>query len=336
MNEFKTLLDMSNRVLITSHSSPDPDAVCSVLLLGLTIQSNFPDKQVKMVLEDKPARPIDFLPGYPEIVFDELYTQINNFKPELFVIVDANTIDRCTKDGKELIRKYIKQNSVKTATIDHHEEINRDAVDLYINNFSPAATQDVYELCFDQLGLDKPNDYQNVAMLGILADTGRFKYDNPKYKETFKIAVQLIDDGASIEYLESKIDRYSLESILVISELTKNVDISNSYTYSYISDDFKGTMAKEGISEEDVKAGCEIFTNEFIRSIGINDWGFIIYPREDKYSVSFRSSQGLIDVSEITAKLGGGGHKAAAGARIEAVNVQDAISKVKSVLSSFQ
>lgn len=333
MQEIKNLISAAGRILITSHSSPDPDAVCSTLLLGLTLQTNFPDKSIRMVLEEQPARSIDFLPGYPEIVFEKLDTQVSAFQPNLIVIVDANNFARCSRDGSVSIRKSISSSGIKTAIIDHHVDAGREEVDCYINNGSPAATQEVYELCFETLGLEKPSGYQNVAMLGILADTGRFKYDNPRYRETFKIAADLIENGASIEYLESKIDRYSLESVLVISELTKNVDVSGSYTVSYISDEFRDKMSSEGITYNDIKAGCEIFTNEFIRNIGINEWGFIIYPRDDNlYSVSFRSSRGGVDVAAITAKLGGGGHKAAAGARIEVGSAQEAIEKVKSVL----
>jgi phosphoesterase RecJ-like protein len=44
-------------------------------------------------------------------------------------------------------------------------------------------------------------------------------------------------------------------------------------------------------------------------------------------SVSFRSRTGF-DVSKIANEVGGGGHKAAAGARIEGLPFQEAVNKV--------
>jgi phosphoesterase RecJ-like protein len=50
--------------------------------------------------------------------------------------------------------------------------------------------------------------------------------------------------------------------------------------------------------------------------------------REDgELSVSFRSRSGF-DVSEIAKEVGGGGHKAAAGARVEGLPFDEAVEKV--------
>ena len=60
----------------------------------------------------------------------------------------------------------------------------------------------------------------------------------------------------------------------------------------------------------------ETVSNLFARSIKGFDFGFIAVEYEkEKFAVSFRSKKDT-DVSEIAKKLGGGGHKNAAGATI--------------------
>jgi nanoRNase/pAp phosphatase (c-di-AMP/oligoRNAs hydrolase) len=53
---------------------------------------------------------------------------------------------------------------------------------------------------------------------------------------------------------------------------------------------------------------------------------------ENEYSVSFRAINGTKDVAELARKLSGGGHKAAAGGRVEAGSVSGAIQKVKQII----
>src|SRR3990167_6708659 len=72
VEEFKQLLVSSKKILVTSHISPDPDAVCSTLLLGTALKTNYPDKNTEMVLEEHPAKALDFLDGYQQIKFQLL------------------------------------------------------------------------------------------------------------------------------------------------------------------------------------------------------------------------------------------------------------------------
>lgn len=333
------LFQESQRILITAHVAPDPDAVCSALLLGLTLTKNYPDKSVVVNLEEEPSRDLEFLPGYQTIKFGSLVDGVKEFTPDLFIVVDANRYDRCSRLDGNALNKYVSEHkqTLKTVIIDHHEPDDKDAADLYINQGSPAATQDVYELCFDQVGLKKPESYEVVTMLGIIADSGRFKYSNPKHRETFKIVSDLLDAGASIEQLENKLGQYTKDQIKVLAELANNLSHQDDYSFTFISDDFAKSWQKQGKAVQDFKIGCEIFSNDFIRNVDNRSWGFVVYPdlgaEQQVYGVSLRSVGPARDVAAIALKLGGGGHKAAAGAKIKVNNVQDAVQKVKKTIA---
>lgn len=332
--DFKELVDSTERILITSHISPDPDAVSSVLLLGTTLQQNFPDKQTQMVLEEKPARDLSFLDNYNQIQFQSVLEATNKFKPDLFIMVDAMNYERVSRSDGGKIRSLVKDSGAKTATLDHHTEVGRDQVDVYINDQLPATAQQIYKLAFDDLGLQKPTDYAQTALLGIISDTNRFKYDNPAHQATFRIVDILLDDGASIEALENRLERYKPEQMLVFSNLAKNTtDSDKGYTYSFVDDGFSQKIKDQTA----FKSAYELFTSQFVRNVGGNQWGFLLYPEEfngkPAYSVSFRSANQVKDVAELAGKLGGGGHKRAAGAKgIQAADVQEAIKKVQAVI----
>lgn len=328
IEEFKKLVDESGSILITSHLGPDADAVSSVLLLGKTLRTNYPDKNISLGLEEEAAQ-LDFV-DLSDIKVAPLAGLIRQSQPNLLIILDANNIARCTREP-DAVRKELEA-GIKLAIIDHHQPDDKDKSDVYINQGSPAVAQDIYEICFEQMELKRPTDYADLAMLGIYTDTGGFVYDNPRHEKTLAIVSKLIDDGADIEKLDNQLRNYSEDEMLAFAQLVGNIKSVGNCTYSSIDDDFSAKWQAAGKSWTDLKGGCEVFVNDFVRNIGGRTWGFIVYPDltapVKTYSVSFRSLGDTKDVSKIAQALGGGGHKPAAGAKVEADSLDEALKIV--------
>ena len=336
IDKFKELLQQSNKLLVSAHTSPDPDAVASLLLLGTTLEANFPDKQVSMVLEEEPDG-LDFLSAYDKIRFQPMLEATEELKPELIILVDSNGYDRVSRHDGQKIKDYIAANGVKTAIIDHHEPDDKDEADVYINSGNPAAVQEIYELCFDSLRLKKPEGYAQTTMLGLYADSGGFAYQNPRFRQTLVLATDLVDAGANIEQIKNHINQYTEEGMRVIAELALNLSHGADYTYTYLGDDFVTGWVQSGKSLPALHSSRKKFVNDYIRSIDGRQWGFVISldPQEDErtYSVSLRSVGGGKDVADIAKKLDGGGHKASAGGKVQAASVEEALQKVQEVIS---
>lgn len=335
VKKLKKLVEASERILVISHISPDPDAICSMLLCGTTLALNYPDKQVVMNTEELTGG-LDFLKDYGSIQIQPLETAIAQLKPQLILMVDAMNYRRCTRGDADQAVEKAKEAGSKLAIIDHHEAVDVADSEIYINQRSPAAVQDVYEVLFDSLKYKKPAGSGETAMTGILSDTARFLYDNPRHRVTFRIVSDLVDEGVSIEQLENRARRYTSGEIKVLGELAKNLRLEDSYSYSFVGSDFTRQWLEGGEAADDFKQGCELFVSGFIRNIGNNKWGFIVYPDlsagEGRYSASFRALGGTKDVSAIARKLGGGGHKPSAGAKFSAGSVAEAIQKVQDVI----
>jgi len=336
-NKLKDFIETSGKILITSHISPDPDAVCSSLLLSQALKLNHPNKEVVVNFEELPEE-LEFLKGFEHIQNKPLGTALQTFQPELFIILDANSIGRCTRDDTETVKQHLRDHAgqLKTVMIDHHVPEGRDEVDLYIHNQSPATTQIVYSLFLEKFGLKKPKGYADVALLGIISDTSRFLHDNPAHRETFRITSDLLDAGASIELLTNRTSRYSTNQMKVFGELALNVATDKDYAYTFISEGFKNDWLAAGNSPQELKNGAEIFVSSYLRNIDDKLWGFIAYPellgKDSMYGISFRSQSGIRDVSAIARALGGGGHKPAAGAKVKAKSVEQAIEIAKKAI----
>jgi phosphoesterase RecJ-like protein len=341
IDAFKELIQKSDRIMVTSHISPDPDAVSSTLLLGTTLKHNYPNKNVLLNLEERPVNDLSFLSDYGQLKFGPTLEQLNNFQPDLLIIVDANTYKRVSRAEEEQVRTYASTHKehLKTAIIDHHEFDGHEETDIFINNKRPATAEEIYVLCFEQMGLQKPDGYAETTLLGIISDTQRHKFDHPGYRETYRVVANLLDDGASIEKLENKLEHYTKGELEAISHLAANITSGQEgYTYSFVSDDFLAQWTENQKSDIDLKNAVDFFVGKFIRNFEGNQWGFVIYPDvasgKDCWGVSFRSLSGIKDVSAVARKLGGGGHKPAAGAKVEASSVQDALAKVKNAIET--
>jgi phosphoesterase RecJ-like protein len=338
VKKLKELIESSNNILITTHISPDPDALSSVILFGATLKQSFPDKNVAMVAEEEPVN-LNFISGYEQIIFAPLLSTLQDHLPDLFIILDGNNYERASRHDGPKVRELLKLNHIKTVIIDHHEPDGKDEADLYINHNSPATVQDVYALLFHGLGLKKPNEAEQIAIVGLYADSGGFAYvKDGQQQQLFDFVKELVGNGANVEKVKNLLSRYSEDDIRVLSMLLDNVSGQSQFTYSFLGDEFIDEWHRSGKSYAQLQPGTGAFLDDFVRNIDGRLWGFIVYKNilqgERMFSVSFRAVSGAKDVSKIAASLGGGGHKPAAGAKFEADSITDAIDKVKAAIEN--
>ncbi len=325
-------IEQSENILITTHISPDPDAVASALLLYTTLKLNFKGKKISVVLEEVPDK-LDFLTGYSDINFSNIHKFMVNSRPDLFMIVDAPNLQRVTREPVSEMKNDLAKLNTTTVAIDHHPIDKSDNLDLYINDGGPAATQEVYELLFEKLKLSKPKGYAETTLLGIYSDTGGFIYKNTKSDKTFKLVSELVSQGVSLESIRTRLHSFDADHIEVFSELTTNLHGRGDHTVSYISDDFFKRWQTINKPAKALHTACKMFVDAYIRNVEGRQWGYIVYRDpllgENGYSVSLRSVANVKDVSEVARKLDGGGHKPAAGGRVSANSVKEAIALVE-------
>lgn len=337
--KFRELVEAAQTIIVTSHIAPDPDAVSSSLLLTRTLRLNYSDKSVHLVFEEPPAAHLEFLEDYDTIEFRPMLGAMQELKPGLFIVTDACNYNRVSRSDYEAVEKLVTDTGIKTAIVDHHEVGPRFDATVFINHEMSSCAQEIYNLCFTRLGMQKPPAYEQVTMLGVLTDTGRFKYPHPKFRDTFAFGAELVAAGANIEKIESQLEYYSAAEIDVLSHLAANMHYEKSYNYSFITDEYRDEYMKAGKPYSDLKGMCNLFNDQYVRATNGNQWGFVVYPDPagpDCYRVSFRAKNGAQDVSVLAVALGGGGHPPAAAAPLKAESVEGAIKNVQAQIKQVQ
>lgn len=336
-DKLKQLIDQSERILITSHISPDPDAVASTLLTGLTLRDKYPDKEVSMVLEEEPEG-LSFLPGYDKLRFSRLDEFVAKHNPDLIIMVDVSNLSRASRAGGGSIRDHINSSGTKLIIIDHHLPEGQDDSDLCINSSEPSAASAIYNLLFKKLGLSKLDTAAEITMVGLYADTGGFIYIDKNSLDSFRLISELVSADVSIEKIKYQLSQLSENQMKVIGELCNNVSHSNDYSFSFLSDEFVDNWLKSGKDSASLQKASKTFVDNYLRVIDGRPMGFSFYRSpldpKDTYSVSFRSVKHTENVAKIAQKLNGGGHPSAAGGKVVASSIQDALEKIIQAIPS--
>lgn len=296
----------AKRIGISGHVRPDGDCVGAVLGLQLYLRKCMPEAEVKVLLE-KPAEIFNEIKGFEEI--DSDFADKVPF--DIFFVLDT-AADRL--GGAE---KYFRS-AGKRINIDHHVS-NTGTGDINLVLPSVGST---CEILFDLMEEDEMDrDIAMAIYTGIIHDTGVFQYSNTT-PATMEKGARLISYGFDFSrliqetfyqrtYLQAQImGRALMESIRFMEGrcIVSAVDQKTMDFYNVEPKDFEGIVNQlRNIKDVD----CAIFMYQ----TGVQE-----------YKVSLRSSD-KVDVAEVAAYFGGGGHARAAGCTLKG-NFYDCVNNL--------
>lgn len=287
-----------NRIYISSHASPDSDAIGSSFALAkLLIQRG---ASVEVVLSDPvPHRLVDFVEGIP------WSCKVPDEPCDAVIVTDTATRKRVGDIGETL---FARSNTL--VNIDHHISNNSWGQINFIDPAAAAACEII--LSFAQAA-HWPIDQQTANLLyaGILDDTGCFRFSNVSANSLVS-AAKLVELGAEPELVANR---------LYFSLPAKVIKL-RAHVLGSLESFFDGQVAVISLSQKVRKElGADTEDAGGLVDLGRSLQGAIgsIYFREDDDSckVSLRSKVSWFDVNSIAAVFGGGGHKQAAGCILE-------------------
>lgn len=296
----------AKRIGISGHVRPDGDCVGAVLGLQLYLRKCMPEAEVKVFLE-KPAEIFNEIKGFEEI--DSEFTDKEPF--DIFFVLDT-AADRL--GGAE---KYFKS-ADKRINIDHHiSNMGTGDVNLVLPSVGSTC-----EILFDLMEEDKVDrDIAMAIYTGMIHDTGVFQYSNTT-PATMEKGARLISYGFDFSrliqetfyqrtYLQAQImGRALMESIRFMEGrcIVSAVDQKTMDFYNVEPKDFEGIVSQ-------------------LRNIkGVDCAIFMYQTGVQEYKVSLRSSD-KVDVAEVAAYFGGGGHARAAGCTMKG-NFYDCVNNL--------
>jgi len=298
------LINKSGNILITTHTRPDGDA-CGCIVAMSEVLANLGKKCKALMLSTIPEW-YEFLfaekvPVLGENIQLDRLTEGRFGEFDLIIIVDTNSATQLDKFGQ-----YLKQAETPVLIIDHHATADG-LGDVELVESDAAATGLIVLDLFKFAGWKITRKIAEALFVAIATDTGWFQFSNTDSR-VYRACAELIDAGAKpIEIHHSLYQNFSHSRFNLMLAMLNTLELhldGRFATQHILQRDFEQT----GTSHKDT----ENLINECQRISTIEAAALFVELKDGRIRCSLRSS-GTIDVSQIAAKFGGGGHKMAAG-----------------------
>ena len=288
MNKIIEKIQEYDKIIIHGHQRPDGDCYGSQFGLKGIINASYPEKTVYVVGEE--SQYVSFL-GKMDVIDD------SEFKGALSIIVDTGNSERISDKRYTLSKESIK--------IDHHIRIEDYADYNYVDEESPACSQIIAELWSKYL-LDINDEGAKALYVGIVTDTGRFKYRGVSRK-TMNLAGMLLEQNVDIEDIDNKLSVESINTIKLKAEVLSNFNTTpDGFAYAIIK---RETIEKFNVSNEEAASLVGLLANIENHPV----WALII-EYETEIRIRLRSRGPEIDL--LANAYNGGGHAKACGAKL--------------------
>lgn len=287
-------IDKAQRFLVVAHENPDGDAIGSTLGLALALRDM--GKEVVAYNTHGIPESMRFLPES-----QILLCSLPSSEPfDVAFVLDAGELHRTGLPVADLCTTLI--------NIDHHPHSNFGDL-FYVDTEASATAVLIYRL-LTEWRYPMTLAVAKALYLGILADTGSFRYSSAN-QEAFRVSAQLLEQGIDPwEMASSLYESYAPERMRLLGLVLPTLEISPCGRYASM-EMLRADLLKAGALEEHADG----FVN-YPRAIrGVEVALFFTEQDKDQYKISFRS-RGAIDVGRLAGLLGGGGHHNASGAKL--------------------
>ena len=321
------LLQKPRKILITTHSNPDGDAIGASLALYVYMVKK--GHYVHVMVPDPDPAFLHWLPFHEHIMVFSMNQKgcervIN--EAELIFCIDYNGIRRLSHASS-----YVRKANAIKILIDHHVQPEND-FDMQISITKTSSTS---ELIYDFIAYsgDKHLIDKSIAeciYTGIITDTGSFSYAC-NYEKTFLITAALHLTGMDGEHVHRLVyDTYSENRLRLLGySISEKLVVLPEYNAAYIS------LSKEDLEKFDYQIGDTEGIVNYALSIKDINLAALFTEKKDMVKVSLRS-KGNFSVNEIARKFfTGGGHANAAGADCY-LSLEETIRIFRSMLSQYK
>ena len=288
-------LAAASDVAVVTHVHPDGDALgtSGALVRALTRMG----KRAACLCDDPAPHNLAFLPV-------EVYQPENvPFAPRYVLVCDAGSEDRIGRCAGLL------SSADGAATLDHHGT-SQGIGDVRVIDGGAAATGVLALALIHELGVEPDRDMAALLYAAVATDTGNFSFRNTN-PAAMRAAAECLEAGIDLDDMNFRLFRARrMQKTRLIGAAIDGMSFLMEGRLAVIRVD-RAMLDRCGAASEDI---------DTIVNFGMDTEGvqvsMLIEQRGDAVKASLRS-RGDIDVAALAKKLGGGGHKNAAGATLE-------------------
>jgi phosphoesterase RecJ-like protein len=278
---------------ISGHIRPDGDCIGSCMGMYLYLRKSYPQIRVDVFLQEIPEI-YKFIKDSDQIRSD-YETDVDRY--DLFIALDA---------GKERLGEAEKffDAAARTVNIDHHISNPGTGDENYVVPQASSASELVTDV-IDMNRMDR--DIAEALYMGIICDTGVFKYSNTSPK-TMQIGAELISYGFDFGSLIDSVfyeKTYNQNQMLGRALLESTLFMNGRCIASAVT---RQTMEFYQAKSSDLDG----IVSQLMLTAGVDCAIFLYETGTQEFKVSLRSN-GSVNVAEVAQLFGGGGHARAAG-----------------------
>jgi len=296
LNEIIKAIQKANTILVVTHVFPDADALGSQLGLSNILEGM--GKKVFRYSEEPVSYLYNFLPDCEKLICElPDLSQV-----DCAIVLDCGDRFRLGKALDALLTIH------PMIVVDHHAG-HKEFGDLRWVQSGRASTGDmVYELT-KALIAEISLEAAYCLYAAIVADTGSFKYSSTT-ATTFTIAGALVARGVNPEQVATKLfDNFTESRLHLLQTVLSTLELYADGKLAMITAT-QQMFEQCGAGPDD----AESFIN-YPRSLTSVKVAVFLKEKEGSIGVSMRSKGNQYDVAEVARKLGGGGHRNAAGCK---------------------
>lgn len=295
LSQVVELIENKQKFAITTHVRPDGDGVGSSLGLCWLLRSL--GKSAEVIVRDDVPLAYQTLPGAGDI----------RKLPKIDAEYDAVFVIECSDIARPGITDLDNQ---FTVNIDHHATCGHFGTINWIDPTASAVGEMIYNLC-KAIGGRVTREIAECLYMALVTDTGSFHFPNTTDR-TLKVASELIKAGVKpADISEAVYNNYPWSRIELMRQVLNTVQRDPSGRVAWM---------RQTLEMKEVSGAVDGDNNGFVNMpLAAREVVAALYMREvapDSYRVSLRS-KGDINVAKIAEKFGGGGHKNAAGLRVD-------------------
>ena len=282
-------------LIVASHEDPDGDAVSSSLGLARALRTF--RKDVILVIDPPPFLRFALEPG-------EAVPRLESL-PEggLLIALDTN-LDRTTGIP-------VPPPGWPVINIDHHGTNPGFGIASVVEPGRAACALMIKELV-DVLGVRWDRRLGEAVLMGIITDTGSFRFSNTDPR-VLRAAAELVGLGIDVAALNEHLQTRPRHYFPVLGAVMRTVEYHHGGR-SVIGRIGPDLLAEAGVDPQVAEEDSEDFVGHLRYAEGVLVAAFL-KDRGDKVKVSLRSRGGA-SAQRVALDLGGGGHPAAAGATL--------------------
>jgi phosphoesterase RecJ-like protein len=335
IGELAAAIRGSRRVLVTSHAKPDGDALGSVVAVVRCCRA------IGVEAEGWLVGP--FEPNLLSFAGDDAVVRVDPKSPrlpgegfDLVAIVDTGAWSQL-----ETLAPWLRTRVETAIGLDHHARGDRVAARRVVDVAWGSTTGLLSELVA-ALGVDLASggdsrgrgSVAEALWLGLATDTGFFRFPNARERE-FALAARLIAAGVDTNRVIALIEQSNRPERLAIEARALA-------SVGYLADGAVATMAISRRDLDETGARPEELSGVVQLPMCVGAVRAVVFAVETEpglVKLSFRSkprddSGRMLDVNELAARFGGGGHVHAAGARIKD-SLDGALRQVAEAIRSY-